>query len=144
MCVCRGIEVAGQCDGRLGLVAWGGIGVLFIADCEEMVCSWCGTFSGDFLGEVVNDFCHVLDHRYLCYARLGEIKVHSKVVMDWSAVEDEAIAIHCGKIGCILSDLEGVCMWSFQVIHMPSDHHLFIADSCMCNEGVVWVDNKWG
>ncbi len=70
----------------LGVLLGEELGFLFVVVCEEMVCSWCGACSGDCLREVVNDFCHVLDHRYLCNARLGEIKVHSKVVVDWSAV----------------------------------------------------------
>jgi hypothetical protein len=94
----------------LGLLLEEELGFLFVADCEEMVCSWYGAYSGDCLGEVVNDFCCVLDHRYLCYARLGKVKVHLKVVVDWSVVDDEAIAIYCGKIGCKLSDLKGVDM----------------------------------
>ncbi len=62
------------------------------------------------LWEVANDFCCSLDHRYLCDAGLGEIKDHSKVVVDWSAVDIKAVVIYCGKIGCELSDLEGVDM----------------------------------
>ncbi len=91
----------------LGMLLREELGFLFITDCEEMVCSWCGACSGDCLGEVVNDFCRVLDHRYLCYAGLGVIRVHSKVVMEWSAVDNKAVAMYCGKIGCKLSDLEG-------------------------------------
>jgi hypothetical protein len=30
--------------------------------------------------------------------------------VEWSAVDTEAVAIYCGKIGCELSDLEGVDM----------------------------------
>jgi hypothetical protein len=77
----------------LGLLVGEELDFLFVADCEEMVCSWCGACSGDSLGDVLNDFCHALDHRYLCYAGLGDIKVHSKVVVDWSAVDDKAVAI---------------------------------------------------
>ncbi len=66
----------------LGLLLGEKLGFLFVADCEENICSWCGACSGDSLGEVVNDVCHVFDHRYLCYAGLGENKVHSKVVVD--------------------------------------------------------------
>ncbi len=66
----------------LGLLLGEELGFMFVADCEEMVCSWCGACSGDCLGEVVNDFCRVLDHRYLCYDWIGEIKGHSKIVMD--------------------------------------------------------------
>ncbi len=91
------------------------LGFLFVADCEEMFCSWCVACSVDCLGEVVNDFCCVLDHRYLCHAGLGEIKVHFKVVMDWSTVEDGAIAIYCGKIGCKLSDLKGLICDTFRL-----------------------------
>ncbi len=94
----------------LGLLLGEELGFLLVGVFEDMVCSWCGACSGDCLGEVVEDLCGVLDHRYLCYARLGEIKVHSKVVVDWSAVDNKVIAIYCGKIGCKLSDLEGVDM----------------------------------
>jgi hypothetical protein len=90
----------------LGLLVREELGFLFFIDCEETVCSWGGACSGDCLGEVVNDFCCVFDHRYLCNAGLGEIKVHSKVVMNWSTVDDEVIAIYCGKISCKFSDLE--------------------------------------
>ncbi len=81
------------------------LGFLFVADCEEMVCSWGCTCSGDCLGEVINDFCCVLYHRYL-YDRLGEIIGHSKIVVNSSTVDDKAVAIYCGKIGCKLSDLK--------------------------------------
>jgi hypothetical protein len=40
----------------LGLLLREELGFLFVADCEEMVCSWGGACSGDCLGEVVNDF----------------------------------------------------------------------------------------
>ncbi len=92
----------------LGLLLGEELSFLFVTDCEEMVCSWCGACSGDCLGQVINDFCRVLDHRYLCYAGLGEINIHSKVVVDWATVDNEAVAIYIGKIGCKLSDQEGV------------------------------------
>jgi hypothetical protein len=56
---------------------------------------------------------------------------------------DKAIAMYCGTIGCELSDLEGVDMRYFWVVHMTSDRHLFVANSCVCDAGAVWVDNKW-
>jgi hypothetical protein len=72
----------------LGLLLGEELGFLFVMDCEKIICSWGGACSGDCLWEVGNDFCCLLDHRYLCDARLGEIKVHSKVVVDWSAVDN--------------------------------------------------------
>ena len=92
----------------LGLFLGEELGFLFITDCEQMVCSWSGACSGDCLGEAVNDFCCVFDHRYLCNPGLGEIKFHSKVVMNWSMADNKAIAIYCGKIGYKLGDLERV------------------------------------
>jgi hypothetical protein len=94
----------------LGLLLGEELGFLFVMDCEEIVYSWGGAYSGDCLGEVVNDFCCVFAHRYLCNAGLGEIKVHSKVVVSWSSVDNEAVAIYYGKIGFKLSDLEGFNM----------------------------------
>ena len=94
----------------LGILLGEEVNFLFVTDCEEMVCSWGGICNGDCLREVVNDFCCVFDHRYLCNAGLGEIKIHSKVVMNWSMVDNETVAVYCGKIGCKLSDLEGFDM----------------------------------
>jgi hypothetical protein len=120
----------------LGLLLGEELGFLFFADCEEMICSWGGACSGDWHGEVINDFCHVFDYRYLCNARMGEIKVHSKVVMNWSVVDNKAVAIYCGKIGCKLRDLEGFDLWYIQVFHMPGDRHCFLPTVAFATQGL--------
>ncbi len=59
-------------------------------------------------GKSSRTFLCVVDHRYLCNAWLGEIEVHSKVVVDWATMDNKAVAIYCCKIGCKFCDLEGV------------------------------------
>ncbi len=49
----------------LGLLLREELGFLFVSNCEEMVSSMVHEVV-IFLGKVVNDFLHLIDHRYLC------------------------------------------------------------------------------
>jgi hypothetical protein len=71
-----------------------------------------------------------------------KMQVHTKVVMDFTLVDHEAIAVYGGEVLTELGDLEGINVQDFEVVDVPCYGHLMTCDSCIGNAWVVWVDDE--
>ncbi len=96
----------------------------------------------DGFGEVRYDFIGVGDHQHLDNSVEAKMQVHTKVVVDFTSVDHEAVAVYGGKVLTEFGDLEGINMQDFEVVDVPCYDHLMTCDSCIGNAWVIWVDDE--
>ena len=143
-CVCRGRLITRPCDGKLEIVFQGGIWLQRHCTREKVFSCRQGTGGVNSFGKIWYDFVCVGHHWYLSRAAYPEMHVHAQVVVYFSTVYDEAIAVDWGDVLAFYCDPKSIDMRNFKIFYVPSDCHLFAANCSVGNAWIIWVNNKRG